>query len=231
MDSEDQLVDVRAISGVVAPMSVNKTLVGRNDEIAAELQHILPRFYGAGPPTSKDETQISNEHAPTKKHRPPPAIQAEVAVGGAVWVAHRRQTGSRGDNRLRPRLCDDQNVRLGQADFIQTSLHLPEVRQAGNSPQVAEEHQQHRRTETGKPDRFAIGAKKGLIRDTVADSDHRTNLAICSSSVIVPVLASMNRIPLKSPTPMMSPFGETTTSQIPHALSTLQTLFPVSTFQ
>ena len=90
------------VGRVVAPVGVQETPVGGEDEIPAELEHVLPCLPAVRPPACEDKPQVSQDYTPVEEHRPAPAIQTEVAVGRPVGVAHRWQGERCGGYRLGP---------------------------------------------------------------------------------------------------------------------------------
>lgn len=158
------------VGRVVAPVGVQEAPVGGENEIPAELEHVFPGLPAVRPPAGKDQTQVSREHVPTEEHRPPPAIQAEVAVGRSVGVTHRRQGERCGGHCLGPRLSDDQHIHPGLSDRIEMVPHLHEVRQAGDSTQVAEKHEHQWPRKLGEADRGAVGAKERQVGHMVTNT-------------------------------------------------------------
>ena len=148
------------VGRVVAPVSVQETPVGGEDEIPAKLEHFLPCLPAVRPPAGEDEPQVSQDYTPVEEHRPAPAIQTEVAVGHPAGIAHRRQGERCGGYRLGPGLRYDQHVRPGPSDLPQAFPHLHEVRQAGDSAQVAKEDEQQRPRILGEAGRGAVGAEE-----------------------------------------------------------------------
>lgn len=137
LDLIDEVGRGGTVGRITASVSVQQVPVRRDDEISAELQHVLAGLPAVRPPAGGDEAEVPREYSPPEKHRPPPPVQAEVPVGRPLGVAHRRQRERCGGHRLGARLRNDQHVRPTAPDLVETFSHLHEVRQARDSVQVA----------------------------------------------------------------------------------------------
>ena len=171
LDQIDEVGCGGTVGRIVAPVSVEEMPVRRDDEISAELQHVFPLRTAARTPAPQDEAEVSDDDAPAEKHRPAPAFQTEVAVGDPVGVAYRREGKRCGRYRFGPRRGDDQYVHPGRPDLVETFSHLHEVRQAGDSAQMAEEDEQQRAGKPGETDRSSVGPQECQVGHGVTDSE------------------------------------------------------------
>ena len=169
LDQIDEVGCGGTVGRIIASVSVQEVSVRRENEISAELQHVLSGLPTVWLPASEDESQVSHEHSPPEKHRPPPAFQPEVAVGRPAGVTHRRQRERCCRYRFGARLCYDQHVRPVALYNVKTFSHLHEVRQAGDSAQVAKEYEQQRTGKLRKAGRGAVETKERQVAHGVAD--------------------------------------------------------------
>lgn len=165
----DKLAGGWAIGRIVAAVRVHESPIGRENEVAAELQHVFPGLALVRTPAGDDETQVADQHAAAQEHGPLAAVESKVAVRGPIRIAHGRQRQRHGGHRLRSRLRDDQHVGAGLSDIVETFPHLAEMRQAGDSVEMAEEHEQQAPGIIRKADGGAVGAEKGEIGYGIAD--------------------------------------------------------------
>ena len=118
LNSLDKLSRGRTVYRILAPVSVEKTPVCRENKIPAELEHVLPGLPATRAPAREDEAQIACEHAPAQKHQPASALQAEISVSRQLGIANRGQRERNRRYRRWPRLRDDKHIRSCCVDLI-----------------------------------------------------------------------------------------------------------------
>ncbi|HEY1858957.1 MAG TPA: hypothetical protein VGG61_01300 [Gemmataceae bacterium] len=127
----------------IASVDKDQATVRIENEVAAELQHVLSFDCPARHPTAQNQSEVSKDASDTQDRGPRRPFQPEGAVGGPGRVGyHRKGQGPARQVRceqVRPRETDDEDFAAEADDLRVVLLHLTEVRAAGDSGEVAEE--------------------------------------------------------------------------------------------